>query len=272
MQENNSNRKKEEIKPKDVELRDFEDSDTLRTKIFDGVKEEFQKSFPKKYGNVRLEAENLYYADKDQYTVDEQKDAILKNKYLNNRLRGKLKLYDNNTNELLEEKEDTTLLRVPNLTNRGTFIHNGNEYSIVNQSRLDSGIYARKKANGDLEAHVNPERGSGKAFRVRLEPRSGLFKLDIGQSSLHLYSLMHDLGVQDEKLKEAWGEETFETNKSKYDARTFNSAYQRLVPKYSQDSSHSQEQKAQMILDSINKTKVKASTVEKTLPTLFESI
>lgn len=258
-----------DIYPENVELRDFEDADSLRDAIFENVKKEFQSAFPKKYGNVRLEISDLYTPDKERFSLKEQKDAILKNKYLHRRLRGNLKLYDNNTDELIDEKKDHTLMKVPYLTDRSTFIHNGSEYSLINQSRLKSGIYTRKKANGDLESQINPERGHGKAFRVRMEPQSGLFKLDVGQSSLHLYSLLRDIGVPDKTLEQKWGSEIFEKNKQKYDARVLNKAYERLVPKFSQSSEHSREEKINLIQDNMKQTKVDAKVVEKTLPRLF---
>ena len=247
-----------------IGLRDWEDSDNLRTSIFDGVKEEFQNTFPKQFGGVTLHLSDLDYADKPKFALKEQKAAILGNKALNRRLRGKLTLMDDATGKVIEE-EVKTLMKVPYLTERGTFVHNGNEYSVINQSRLRSGIYTRKKSSGDLEAHVNAERGKGQSFHVRLEPRTGLFKLDIGQAQLHLYSILNHIGVDDEALKASWGEELFEKNKAKYDARVFQKAYDRLLKKKA-DPKATVEQKAQAIKDALSATMVETSTLKKTLP------
>jgi len=259
----------EDIYPDNVKLRDFEDTTTLRNQIFDNTLNQFQSSFPKKHGKYRVELDELSYADDKDYSLEEQKDALMKDKFLARRLRGTFRLYEDETNTLLDEKPNMTLMRVPYLTQRGTVIHNGNEYSILNQARLESGIYARKKANGEVEAHVNPERGKGKAFRVNLEPKTGLLKLEIGGARLSLYSLFKDLGISEEEMREAWGDEIYDMNRKKYDARVFNKAYERLVSKYKRTDDADTSTKRQAIMEALQQTKVKAEILEKTLPSLF---
>jgi DNA-directed RNA polymerase beta subunit len=259
----------DEIFPEGVKLRNFEDTDSLRDSIYDGIQEELTNSFPRSHGGVRVELSDLNYHDKPNYSISEQKKAILQNKYLHRRLRGTLKLYDEETGDLLEEKPNMTLMRVPYYSNRGTFIHNGNEYSIINQARLDSGIYSRKKSNGDIEAQINAERGHGKGFRIRLEPSTGLFKLDIGQSSLHLYSLFKDIGVSDDEMRKMWGDEVFELNSKKYDIRVLPKAYDRLLGRKANAEATPQE-RAEAVRDAINSTMVKTNILEKTLPQAFQ--
>jgi DNA-directed RNA polymerase beta subunit len=258
-----------EIFPENVNLRAFEDTDILRNNIYDGVKEEFINSFPKSHSGIRLEVADVDYSDKPTFTNREQQKAIMQNKYLHRRLRGTLRLFDDVTGDLLEEKKGITLMRVPFMSNRGTIIHNGNEYSITNQGRLDSGIYSRKKANGDIEAQVNPERGKGKGFRVRLEPATGLFKLDIGQSSLDLYSLYKDLGVSEEEMRNAWGDQVYELNSKKYDARVLQKAYDRLLGRRA-DPDASLADKITAIRDALGQTQVRTDVLEKTLPQAFD--
>jgi hypothetical protein len=40
-----------------------------------------------------------------------------------------------------------------------------------------------------------------------------------------MYSLLHTIGVSDEKLRASWGDEIFEKNKAGYDSRTLEKAY-----------------------------------------------
>lgn len=160
-----------------------------------------------------------------------------------------------------------TLMKVPVLTQRGTFIHNGSEYTTMNQARLLPGIFTRRKATGELESHFNVQRGTGNSFRVHLEPDTGLFKMAIGQASLRLYSLLHDLGIPDEKLEAAWGSELLAKNKAKYDPRVFDKAYMRLVRRA--DPNVSREDKATAILAAMNAAKLNRGVVERTLPNLF---
>ena len=261
----------EEILPEGVELTPFSDHAAWRSKIFGDVKSAVETSFPKTYGNIRLEVSDLDYQDPETYSLEDQKNALLNDKYLTRRLRGKLRLFDNTTDELLDEKEHT-IMRVPYLTERGTFIHNGSEYVSLRQNRLRPGVYTRRKANGDLEAQFNIRRGTGPGgFRVRFEPQTGLYKMDIGQSSLRLYSLLHDLGMDDERIKEAWGEDIWKINKDGYDPRVFEKAYSRLAGFKAQEGI-SREEKTSQIIDILNSGRMDKEIVRKTLPNLYQSI
>jgi DNA-directed RNA polymerase beta subunit len=256
------------IKPPGVDLTEWDDFPKQRQQIFDSVKSSFQKKFPASYGGVRMELHDVHYTDPEEYSLHEQKKALMTDKFLHRRLRGTYKLYDEKTNQLLEERP-STLMRVPYLTERGTFVMGGNEWTTAKQARLLPGVYVRRKQNGEGEAHFNSKRGTGHSFRVRLEPDTGLFKLDIGQSSLRLYSLLKDLGIPDESLEKSWGRDLLATNRDAYDKRVFEKAYQRLVRR--PDPAATPEQKAQAIRDSLSATKLDRSVVERTLPNLFRA-
>jgi DNA-directed RNA polymerase beta subunit len=256
-----------DILPAGVKLRAFEDSDSLRSDIFNGVKDTLTSSFPKEYGGVKIELKDVDYEDVDRVPLSDQKKAILNSKYLYKRLKGTLTLKDSNTGEVLDEIQNHTLMRVPYLTDRSTFIHNGSEYSVLNQSRLESGVYSRRKTNGDIEAHINPERGAGRAMRVRLEPETGLFKLDIGQSSLSLYSLMKDIGVSDDQLEATWGKDLLDRNKAKYDSRVLGKAYNMLT-RGGVNPEADVSEKVQSVLNAIKGTRIKKETLGHTLNNL----
>jgi len=72
----------DDIMPEGVKLRDFEDTDTLRNDIFSRVHKQMVESFPRTQGGVTLELNNLDYDNTDPVSVKNQKDAILKGKYL----------------------------------------------------------------------------------------------------------------------------------------------------------------------------------------------
>lgn len=206
----------------------FNDQAFIRNSIGSKVTEALEKSFPLKWGNVRLEVKNVRFKPRD-YSLKEQKDALLQEQYLSNPVKGDLYLYDNNTDELLDVSKSKTLLRIPYYTQRGTFIHNGNEYSTLRQSRLRPGIFTRRKANGELESQFNVQRGTGSGYKITLDPSTGIYKLNVGQSSSNLYSILHDIGVSDEELKEAWGLDVLKRNKAKYDARALDKVYSKIV-------------------------------------------
>ncbi len=255
-----------EIRPAGVTLRDPEDFTAARKDIYDGLLEETGKAFPHTFGGIRLEAHDLAYEDPDDFSVHDQKAALLSGKFMGRRLRGTLRLFDDKTGQQLDEQR-TTLMRVPHLTERGTYIHGGSEYTSLAQMRLLPGPYTRKKGNGEIEAHFNIAKGTGSGFRVRFEPATAVYKLDIGQSQLRLYSLLHDMGVKDSELEKAWGKDILEANRKSYDSRVFDKAYLRLVKK--PDPAASREQKAAALHAAFDAMKVHRRVAAKNLPSMF---
>lgn len=262
------NDKDEAGMPAGVKLFDWEDFPTQRAAIFDKSKAALESQFPQTYGNVRVELHDTKYIDPEEYSVAEQKSALMGNRFLHRRLRGTLKLFDKDTGVQIDERPNLTLMRIPYLTERGTFISGGNELTHISQSRLRPGVYTRRKESGETEAHFNIRRGTGRAFRISLEPDTGLMKLSVGQSSLRLYSLLHDLGVKDEEIEKSWGPELLAKNCEKYDARVFEKAYQRLAKR--PDPNKSREEKAKDILSALSDSKVDRDVLERTLPNLFD--
>lgn len=254
--------------PSGVKLNDWDDVTTRRTSIFDSVLKSVGKQFPQSYGGVRLEVNDLHFDGPERFTLADQKRALLTNRYLHRKLKGMVRLVDEATGDPIEEKP-MTLMKVPVLTDRGTFIHNGNEYTTMAQARLLSGVYTRRKATGELESHFNVQRGTGNSFRIHLEPDTGLFKMNIGQASLRLYPLLRDLGIPDEQLEKTWGSELLAKNRAKYDARVFDKAYARLVRR--PDPNATREQKAAAILESLKASKLNRGVVQRTLPNRFNS-
>jgi len=257
----------DDLYPPGVELRDWEDHPKLRGNIFDGMKTTVAKQFPQSYGGVRLELHNLDYDNQDPFTLDDQKEALMKGDYLHRKLRGTFRLFDEKTGDLLDEQHQT-VMKVPYLTDRGTFIHGGSEYATVHQARLLPGAYTRRKESGEIETHFNTKRGTGHSFRIRLEPETGLFKMDIGQASLRLHSLLKDIGVPDEELLKQWGPEVLKINQDGYDRRVFEKGYQRLVRK--PDPAANNEQKQQAIHKALSDTRLHIGTMQKTMPELLD--
>ena len=140
------------VLPKGVTLKRFDDFDSIRSGIFDKVKSAYETTFPLENDKYRLELSDVRYPDK-KYDFRDEKKAILSDQTLSIPLYGKITLIDKTTQEPLDEVQGV-LARVPYMTHRGTYINNGNEYSLVaGQQRLKPGAYARRKDNGELEAH-----------------------------------------------------------------------------------------------------------------------
>ena len=163
-------------------------------------------------------------------------------------------------------------MKVPVLTDRGTFIHNGNEIGVIRQARLLPGVYTRRQANGHLEAQFNARVGTGKGFRVGLEPQTAQYRLKIAQSNLHLYSLLKDLGTTDEELARSWGQDILEMNKKKYDPRALDRAYERLVQKYKQEPKADREMKAKAVREALEEIQVSDRVMKKNLPNWMDRV
>lgn len=245
-------------------IADWDDMATRRSSIYDQVLTTFSKQWPQSYGGVRLEVSDLRYDGPEQLSLAKQKKALLNNQFPARRILGTVRLVDERTQSVLDERSDQSLMRVPILTDRGTFIHNGTEYSVLNQARLLPGVYTRRKASGELESHFNVKRGTGNSFRIVLEPDTGLFKLNVGQSSLRLYSLLHDLDVPDDQLEKVWGSDLLRRNREAYDRRVFDKAHARLVRRA--DPMTPRPVKQQQLLQALQGAQLHRGVLARTLP------
>ena len=147
---------------------------------------------------------------------------------LEHKLQGEWNLIDKTTGETVD-KHKTVVAHVPYLTERGTFIYKGNEYTVANQMRLKPGVYTRVKDNGIIEAHVNTRSGTGPSFRLYMEPQTGIFRLAIGQSNLKLYPILKAMGVSDQQMSDSWSKELLAQNQAAEDPRAFSRAFTKLV-------------------------------------------
>jgi DNA-directed RNA polymerase beta subunit len=209
------------VQPPTPSLRDFSDYNATRKNIFDGVYKSVASKFPLQNARYTVELKDLKYGKNQDYTLKEQQEALMQNQSLFFPLRGKLILRDNATGAVIDKTDKSiTLARVPYLTNRGTFINAGSEYTVANQSRLLPGTYVRKRKSGEYEAHFNTLPGKGRGFRVAFMPDTGKFVTEIGQSIAPLYPMLKAYGVEDTALEKYWGKEIFAVNKaaSQYDA------------------------------------------------------
>jgi DNA-directed RNA polymerase beta subunit len=255
--------------PPGVTLYDHDDYDTQRQLMYDNVKQSFAETYPASYGGVRLELNDLDYDGPEHFTRAEQKQALLTNGTLTRRLRGTMRLIDEDTGETLDERK-TTLMKVPVLTDRGTYIHNGNEIGAIRQARLIPGVYTRRQANGELESMFNARVGTGRAFRVGLESKTGQYRMKVAQSNLHLYSLLKDLGVPDEQLEKSWGPSMLKINQSKYDSQTLDRAYKKMVHEFRRDPNASKEDKAAAVRSALEEIQISKKVAQKNLPNWFD--
>lgn len=259
-----------EMVPSGVNLVDPDDFDTKRGLIYEAAKKQLAASYPMSHNGLKMDIEDLEYEDPDTYSPAEQKAALLGDKTLARRLRGTVKLTDEATNEVLDQKR-MSLMRVPHLTERGTYIHAGNEITSINQSRLMPGAYTRLQANGELSTHFNCRPGTGKQFKVGLEPMTGQYRMRVGTANLHLYSLLKDLGVEDEDLEKRWGKELLDVNRAKYDKKVLPKAYERFVRPVDRVIGASHDQKVEAVNQAFNLMQINEGVARRHLPNLFDT-
>ena len=137
------------------------------------------------------------------------------------------------------------------------------------QSRLLPGTYTRRRDNGMLENHLNVRPGSGSAMRVTLDPQTAQYRIKIGTSDLHAYSLFKELGVSDEELERRWGKQVMEINRGKYSKDTLGRAYMKAIPKWERDPALDPAAKAAAVRAAFDRAQVAESILRSNLPNLF---
>lgn len=206
-----------------VTHRSFGDSIGTRKAIYDSVLNAARAFAPATNNQYTLGLQNVDYDGRDNFTKAEQKKAILSGATLGRSLRGDWVLTDPAGAEVSRKR--ALLARVPHMTERGTFIVNGSEYSLANQLRLRPGIYTRQQENGEIEAHVNVK--SGRAHKLFLDPATGIFRIKIGQARIPLLPLLKTMGVTDKQIRENWGD-LAAVNQQKSDPQALKKLYERV--------------------------------------------
>ena len=214
--------------PAQPELRDLNDPVTLRRQVYDRVLHAASNLPPLTNQRHTLALSDVHYADDGEFDLAAQKQAILERRSLGRKLSGTWLLSDNATGQVLDKRRQI-LARVPFVTDRGTFIHNGNDWSLVSQLRLRPGVFTRQNEAGDFEAHANIMPGTGLPHRYFLDPEKGTFHVRLGQAKLPLLPLMKALGATPQQLKEAWGGDLVAANAHLDDPQAIRKYYQRLV-------------------------------------------
>ncbi len=191
-----------------------------------------KETIPVEGSTFSLEVKDMEILEKD-FSIKEQKDAILNRKSLNEAVKATLIIRNNKTGKVID-KGRRTIAQVPWMTPRHTFTVEGNEYSVSNQLRIKPGVYTRTRNNGDLEANFNL--GRGKNFRIYMEPSTGIFFLQYDSTKIPLYPILHGLGAQDMEIRAAWNKDLLEINK-KADKNTYGNVrklYNKMIHKDNQ--------------------------------------
>ena len=197
----------------DVQIFRMDDYPTIRRILFNNVKDAIQKRFPLYNDRYTLSIEDVDYDDPDDVDIAKQKQAILDGDSCTRRLRGVWVLRDAKTDKEVSRTRRMTLMNVPYITDRGTFIRNGHEYAFSNIMRMEPGVYTKQR-DDEVSAQFNIQQGTGSGFNMFLTPNTGVFKIKRGTATAPAYTVFRDLGVSDDQMREAWGQELFDKNKA----------------------------------------------------------
>ena len=264
-----SQRPPQPIPEPDDDWRDIADPVRTRQSIYGKVLKAAQTLQPMQNQRHTLQLSDVKYVDPDYYDLRQQKQAILGNKTLGRRLQGTWNLTDNATGKTLD-KQTSTIARVPFMTDRGTFIHNGLEYTVSNQLRMRPGVFTRVKENGEIEAHANIMPGEGVGHRYFLDPAKGVFYIRIQQAKIPLMPLMRALGASDKQLQEAWGNSLFALNAQQEDHGAINKLYDRLVG--SKGKATDILEKKAGIAEAMRKMRIEKEVARRTLGKDYENL
>lgn len=215
---NNIQRQKQQfiadvLQPQPTVMYRADDYATMRKLLFDKVKASVQKRFPLYNDKYVLTVEDVQYADPQDISYADQKKAILQGANVGRRLRGRYILKDAATDKVISKTDIKTLLKVPYMSDRGTFINSGHQYTFNNIMRLQPGVYTKKHNDDQISAQFNVKKGTGAGFNMKFTPSKGLFQMNRGTANAPAYTVLKDLGVTDQQMQASWGKDLFNLNK-----------------------------------------------------------
>ena len=183
--------------------------DTIRDRIHKNIIEALKEKFPIEGNKYRAELKDI----RIQHALlshDKQKHVLLAKGNASDKVIADIDIVNISTGKVVSKLRKHTLMNMPYYTNRFTFIIDGNEYNIVNQLRTKSGIYTRKRGNGELESSFNLKRGAN--FKLIMYPESGAFKVDIMHSRIPMNAFLEILGAPIAAVKTALGDKLYQVN------------------------------------------------------------
>jgi len=234
----------------------------------DGTVEAVEDFFPHVGKKNTLVAKRIYTGPKlSGNDINTQKTARMRGRTWAQPVYGDFELVDNETGNVVASANKMKVLNLPKITRRYSYIVEGTEYQVDNQWRLKSGAYARRKANGELEAQFNLSEGRG--FRIGFDPAKRGFLLRYGTSNIQLLPVLQALGVKDEVIAGALGKDLYAKAVSQKKrgelVKMAKSLNRRAVV-------NSDSEAIPVIREALAKTKISGETTKITLGQAFNSV
>jgi len=180
------------------------------------VKETLERQFPFEGRKHRLELLSVEVMDSDTPgsslhidNVKAQQDAKEGGRTWAVPVRASLRLVDVETGAEIDSAR-LTLLRLPKLTKRYSYIVEGHERQHDSVFRLRSRPYHFVAGSGKVLARWNLAKGLG--FDININRATGAMKMRLSSSNIPMYSILKVLGVSDTRMERAWGPEVLRAN------------------------------------------------------------
>ena len=172
---------------------------------------------------------------------------------------GTLKLVDNATGAVVSNRR-IRMAEIPKMTQRYSYLMDGQEYQIDNQWQLKPGAYTRRRQNGELETRFNVVGKS--AFDMVFDPSSKQFHVQYNKSKLPVYPLMKSLGVDDATMEKAMGKDVFAANKS---ARGLSGTMEKFYKTSTRNEAPSKEEAEKHFFETMAASKMRPEATALTL-------
>lgn len=182
-------------------------------------------------------------------------------------VKAELELRDNTTGKVKDRKE-VTLAQLPKITNRYTYIVDGNEWQVNNQFRLKSGVYTHVKASGELASQWNLAKGLN--FDMDFDPESKKMSIQFAGTgaNIPLYPVLKSLGVDDDTIEKKWGKEVLTANmKDKEDV-----ALRKFYKSITGEQPASLEQARSFVREEFSKTQLRPDSTKFTLGKAYDKV
>lgn len=240
------------------------DVDQRRDRVRQAAIKGVSSIFPIIGTHREIHISNPQVATKD-FSYNDHKKALMLGGSLNESLKATVTIKDKKTGEVIDQKKNHTLLRLPHVTNNQTMVVGGNEYSLMHQLRTRPGVYTRRRENQDIEASFNLAKGQN--FRMSMTPETGDMNIEYGTTKIPAYSVLRGMGVSHQDIQNSFGKELADRNRDKFDKnrdKHINKLYSKIVPPSKRVHANIMD-KQRAITEQFERTQLDPTTTAKTL-------
>jgi len=237
----------------------------LRNNVVEGLKTHFPIVGSKQ--SIHLEGLDVREGEHDPLDIKGQHQAKVEGRSWAVPVFGTLVMKNNETGDVVDRKV-VKLADLPHMTQRHSYILDGQEYQVDNQWRLKHGVYTRRRDNGQLETQFNVAGKRG--FDVTFDPDTKVFSMSRGSSeNIPVYPLMKTLGVDDDTLEKSWGKDILAANRN---ARAAGTALDRFFKADKKRAPADGAEARQYFIDTMAGSKVRPDSTEITLGKRYENV